>query len=181
MEEEKKVYQAYMKPPFDAGVIFGPMLMVLGFFALFTPGAIVGVFMLIGGGWLLYSYFTNKKRAAARMRELEASGELAALLSDFRAAEPIADGNIRLGEQYLYPKRGGERIAYGDLLQVYQTVHKTNFVEDRRTITAVVRDGDRTKTVSLCALALRGKGDDVLRDVMLRLLVKNPNIKLGYK
>ena len=42
-------------------------------------------------------------------------------------------------------------------------------------------NGEKTETITLCSLALRGKGDDVLREVMLHLLARNPNIKLGYK
>ena len=180
MEAEKKAFEDFLKPRFDAGIILGPILLVIGIVCLVNGGIIIGLLMLVAGGLLLATAIRIRTQFAALMNE-SAPGELAALLSDFRTAMPIAGGNIRLGDRYLYPKRGGKYIAYGDVLQVYQTVHKTNFVEDRRTITAVVRNGEKTETITLCSLALRGRGDDVLREVMLHLLARNPNIKLGYK
>lgn len=127
MEEEKNALEAYLKPRFDAGLILGPILLVIGIVCLVNGGIIIGLLMLVAGGLLLATAIRIRTQFAALMNE-SAPGELAALLSDFRTAMPIAGGNIRLGDRYLYPKRGGKYIAYGDVLQVYQTVHKTNFV-----------------------------------------------------
>ena len=186
MEEEKREFIDFMHPLFDLGLIFGPLFILAGLMALSAgKDAVIVTLIFAGlGGWMLYRALRVRREFSNWIDALEKSGAMADVLSEFRSAVPIADGQTRLGAQHVFPKRGKKMIAYGDILQVYQTVHKLNGFEDSRTVTAVVRAGEEdeeTETVRLCSLKLRGKGDDVLREVMLNLLARNPNIKLGYR
>ncbi|MBQ9045253.1 MAG: hypothetical protein IJ112_04840 [Oscillospiraceae bacterium] len=182
MDYEKQAFINFLRPKNQwLMVVFGGLCLLCAVLALVAGGGFISLLFLIPGGLLPYVAVREQSAYRNWVRSAESSGALTGYLEDFRAAEQVANGNIRFGRQYLYARNAEKVIAYGDVLQVYQRVHKTNFVESSRNITAVVRDGDKTKEVALCQLALRGMGDEVVRDVVGRLLYRNPSIKVGYK
>ena len=180
MEAEKKAFEDFLKPRFDAGLILGPILLVIGIVCLVNGGIIIGLLMLVAGGLLLATAIRIRTQFAALMNE-SAPGELAALLSDFRTATPIAEGNIRLGDRYFYPWRGGRYIAYGDVLKVYQAWYMLDEHWDAWNVIALVRAGEETEKVTLFTSVWQSDCSNVLREVEQHLLARNPNIQFGSK
>ncbi len=119
------------------------------------------------------------KKADKRLAEIDANGGTQILLNDFRTGGKAFKNLLILGQTFLIGKNTGTVITYSDIIQIYQYVHKTNYVEDSRILKAVIVP-DR-KVVDLCRIPLGGKGDDELRQVIGFILSKNENIKVGYK
>lgn len=140
----------------------------------------MGIFVVLAGfGALLY--VPSKKKQVEMKKFLdaaEAEGRIDLILADFQTAGSSFENKVRLGQQWVYGQKMDALIAYSEIVQVYQYVHRTNFVEDRRTLKAKLVSG---KTVDVCTLPARGKGDQELKSVIMYMLMKNPNIKVGYK
>lgn len=86
---------------------------------------------------------------------------------------------LRLGEDYLFPFGRGTILQYSDIVKVYQEIHRTNGVKDRRSIKAELTD---EKNITLCNIALfKEPGDQRLTDIVGLLLQKNPGIHIGYR
>ena len=110
-------------------------------------------------------------------QSLESNGQMKWLLQDYAHATPCLNGNLRFGYSCLYAKGQGKLIPYTDIVRVYQYIHKTNFVEDRRELKYINREG---KELSLCKLKVRGKSDADVRMIIGMLYQKNPGIQVGY-
>ena len=111
-------------------------------------------------------------------KSLEEQGITAAVEADFANAQPMRKGSILFGNNWIY-KKGTERvIAYSEIVQVYQFVQKTNFIESDRMLKYVDTKG---KTRTLCDLELRGRSDEELKQIVGMIYIKNPGIKVGYK
>ena len=104
--------------------------------------------------------------------------ELDAVLLDFETAQSLCGDKIRMGEKYIYGKKTGGIYDYNQIRKVYQYIHKTNFAEDRRELRAETIDG---KTKTLCRLALKGKDDENMKQIVMRIFAKNPTVKIGYR
>ena len=100
------------------------------------------------------------------------------LLEDFSKATGYCHDAIRVGEAYLFGRKTAQIMRYEDLKQVYQYIHKTNFVEDARKLRAVTQEG---KTVDLCNLKTGNKDTQDRANVIACILNANPNVKIGYR
>jgi len=110
-------------------------------------------------------------------QSLEENGQMQWLLQDFSHATSCLNDSLRFGYSCLYAKGQGKLIPYTDIVRVYQYIHKTNFVEDRRELKYINREG---KELSLCKLKIRGKSDADVRTIIAMLYAKNPAIQIGY-
>ena len=77
----------------------------------------------------------------------------------------------------MFGKGMGTIIKYKDISNIYQYVHKTNLVEDKREIRVEKVSGEEIK---LCKIYLNGKSDDELIILMNYILEKNPNVQIVY-
>ena len=87
-------------------------------------------------------------------------------------------GRILFGNNWIYKKGTARVITYSEIVQVYQFVQKTNFIESERMLKYVDTKG---KTRTLCDLELRGRSDEELKQIIGMIYIKNPGIKVGYK
>lgn len=137
------------------------------------------VLVILGGGgvliWLGWSTIQDRKKM---FREMEETGEIQRVLSDFETALPLVNGNVRLGQHYIFGKGKARIIRYGEIRQVYQHITRRNFIESERCMKYVDSKG---KTRDMCNLLLRGKSDEDVMRIMLVIQAKNPTVKLGYK
>ncbi len=117
-------------------------------------------------------------RSSRFFKSLEEQGIAAAVEADFAKAQPMRKGRILFGNNWIYKKGTARVITYSEIVQVYQFVQKTNFIESERMLKYVDTKG---KTRTLCDLELRGRSDEELKQIIGMIYIKNPGIKVGYK
>ncbi len=139
----------------------------------------VGALLMLGSGcYLLYNVFNGGSATKNWMSMMEREGRLQNVLSDFRDAMDCMGGELRLGQQWIYGKGSGIPYEYGNIIRVYQYVHKTNFAEDSRQLHATLKTGG---TATLCDLPVGGAQEQELNRALNIMLHYNPNIQIGYK
>lgn len=98
--------------------------------------------------------------------------------TDFQNAIPMRKDHVRFGDEWVFIKGKELLLKYEDIHQVYQYIHRTNFIENERALKYVNSKG---KHRVLCKLALRGKSDEELKQMISIIYSKNPNVKIGYR
>jgi len=98
--------------------------------------------------------------------------------AEFEKAVPMRKNSVRFGENYIFIKRSAKLLKYSEITQLYQYIHKTNFIEDERALKYVDARGKHHR---LCKLELGEKSKDELLTMVGMVLSKNPNIKIGYR
>ena len=139
---------------------------------------LMGLFMMVMGGVIIWSCISNILELNRQFAQLEEQGRLEGIVAEFDRAEVLVKGKVRLGPNYIFGRGAGHLVRYEDIRQVYQYVKKRNFAEVVRSLKYVDRNG---KTRDLCELQLRGKSDEDVKKIMVKILSKNPMVKIGYK
>lgn len=135
----------------------------------------MGAVVFFGGLALsLIPHFNNKKF----YDNIEKEGLAPQIEVDFQNAVPKRKGRVRLGDKWIFVKGKERLLQYGDICQVYQSIHKKNFVENRRCLKYKDTKG---RTHVLCKLELRGKSDAEMIEIFIAIRTKNPNVKIGYR
>ena len=111
------------------------------------------------------------------IRRLEEEGELSNVIMDFQKGEKLFGDAVRVGNKYIIGKGTNCIISYKDIKQIYQYIHKTNHFEDYRSLRAYTNDG----TKDICQLPSNGAGEQTVRQLIMYICAKNPNIKVGYR
>lgn len=97
---------------------------------------------------------------------------------DYAAAVSMFDGELRMGNRYLFGRNHGRVVAYDQIRQVYQHVQKTYVFETSRCLMYKKAAG---KALALCKLPLRDRAREDVMKVMVFIHSKNPGVRLGYK
>ena len=174
----EKAFRKYISEGYTS-LYLGPILVLLGgvmFVGETILTYLVGLLLIAMGVYMVYCWFRDKKQMDRQMETWRNTGALQGLLAEFQQSGPVFQDTLRLGQTHLFPKGTGKVLTYGELTQVYQYVHKRNFVEDRRELRAVAGG----KEITLAKLPLKGKGDEDLKKVLGFFLMKNPGIHVGY-
>lgn len=111
------------------------------------------------------------------IRRLEEEGELSNVIMDFQKGEKLFGDAVRVGNKYIIGKGTNCIISYKDIKQIYQYIHKTNHFEDYRSLRVCTDDG----TKDICQLPRNGAGEQTVRQLIMYICTKNPNIKVGYR
>ena len=111
------------------------------------------------------------------IRRLEEEGELSNVIRDFQKGEKLFGDSVRVGNKYIIGKGTNCIISYKDIKQIYQYIHKTNHFEDYRTLRAYTD----IETIDICQLPRNGAGEQTVRQLIMYICAKNPNLKVGYK
>jgi len=114
-------------------------------------------------------------RANRFFKQME-SQNINAIEADFARAYPFVKGKVRVGQTYIFAKASGKLVKFTDMIQVYQYIHRSNGIEDKRLVKYVDANG---KHRDLCQLRLKGKSDSELKDILHMIQQKNPTIKIG--
>ena len=96
---------------------------------------------------------------------------------DFQKGEKLFGDAVRVWNKYIIGKGTKDIVAYKDIKQIYQYIHKTNYFEDYRSLRVCTDDG----TKDICQLPRNGAGEQTVRQLIMYICTKNPNIKVGYK
>lgn len=139
---------------------------------------LMGLFVAVMGGVVIWSAISGMRELNNQFRELESSGQLDRIVEEFNRAEVLVKDKIRLGQNYIFGKGSNRLMRYEEIQQVYQYVKKRNFVETVRTLKCVDRQG---KTRDLCQLQLKGKSDEEVKRIVAAIWQRNPGVKIGYK
>lgn len=188
MEDKRvKALKKYIKPSYG-GILLSVSLTIIGIAGL------VGTFIdtnseskdfWIAGIFILFALFLGElsfrelKEIKKFFTDIEESGGLPFLLEDFETGGKAFKDKLILGKRFLIGKNTGIVIAYGDITQIYQEIHKTNSIEDSRSLK--IRTAKTNKLYDLCKIPLRGKAEDEVIQVLEYIYSMNPNIKVGYK
>lgn len=136
------------------------------------------VFFALMAGFVIYAFY-RKKKQNEYFDSMLSSKEAYQILKDFWEGSPTTNGQLRMGEKYLFPKGQGVILKYSDIAKVYQSVHSTNGMKDSRVVKAELTDG---KTVTLCNIAASNRfGTEEFEGIAYPLLKKNPEIHIGYR
>lgn len=172
-EELKK----YLKPSAVSEIVIGSILAVFGLICLVSV-PIGGIIFLALAALFLWMGISKQNKFNKTFDGYVSSGQINYILADFSSSLPLVNFNIRMGQNYVYGKGSGQIVPYHDIRKIYQHVHRTNFVEDRRELHYVNSQG---KVNTLCALQLRNKSQDDLVRIVAIVQAKNPTVHIGYK
>ena len=177
MENELSDLIKYNKYNSYYGILFGILLSAGGVYLIYSGNIGYGIAGIIMGVVLIVLSIMEKKEYKDNINAIKANGEMPALLSDFRGGSRAFNGKLIAGQYFLIGEKTGSIIKYDDIAQVYETIHKTNYIEDGRTITVVTKDN---KKKDLCKIKIWGKSKDELTQFFEYIKSRNPEIVLGY-
>lgn len=171
-----KKFKKFMSPYGITGALLTCLtLLALGFFVglmvrekqfATAPLVIFGILFLL----TLRPFFASR----AFFTGLE-SQNINAIEQDFAKAYPFVKGKVRLGKSYIFTKGSGKLVAYSDIAQIYQYIHKISGIEDKRMLKYIDADG---KHHVLCPLRLKGKSDSEMKDILTVIRQKNRDVKI---
>lgn len=179
-QQYKQDFVKFLKP---RGMLFlvllGIMMLMFAVFMILTEAPIFAFILFLAVGvMLVYLGLRTLFQYPGYIRALDGSGYMMQILQDYAHANGVLKNQLRFGAYYLFAKGQGKVLVYTDVARVYQYIHRTNFVEDRRELRYVDREG---KEGTLCRLKCRGKSDADLHIIIGMLLQKNPSLQVGYK
>ena len=128
------------------------------------------IFMIVG--------LSQSSTFRRTMRILHSRNQIDALLYDFENAGRAFGDSVILGDVFVIGKGTGAVIKYIDIRRVYEYIHTTNSIEDKRTFRAELSTG---RTMDLFMLPRNGRGDEELNNVINYMRSRNSRIQVGYK
>ena len=187
-EDSLKALKKYLKPNLYLVILMGLISVFAFFIALIGDSSDKGIsdtFIFIGIVFLLFAVtfivitVVKSKNTEKSIKDIEEKGGLQILINDFETGGRAFKDSLILGQTFMLGKKMGHIVDYREIRQVYQYIHKTNFVEDKRTLVVVC--GEKSEVIDICRLPLFGKADDEVMQVIQYMISKNPNIKVGSK
>lgn len=164
--------------PSSTVLVVGIVMAVFGILLLVNSIFLPALLALPIGGLCIWTGWSTIADCKKQLDSLEASGQLDGVIREFASGRPFFKNKLRVGPTYILGKKSGRVLTHSEVRKVYQHVHKTNFVEDRREIRVETADG---KIVSVCQIPVKGKGDQELLQVISIMKTMNPGIYIGYK
>ena len=163
-------------------LIFGIFFAAISVYALTAAVTISSLLMCIFGVllgvFLIIVYFVDEKNYKKQINDVMSGSKKTTLIADFESGTHAFNDKLIVGQNWLIGNRTGLFIEYSEIRQIYQTIHKTNGIEDGREITVVDENGKRK---TLCRLKMRGKSNSELESFFDFLHQRNPNIVIGFK
>lgn len=143
---------------------------------------IVGIsaIMCIVGLFIFKTAIDKKKDLDKTFRDLTECGLMNLIVNDFNTAKITSADKGRLGNNYVFIKKDSTFFTYDKIVQVFEYVHRTNFVVDERAVTIRYIDKDEKIKEVKIPVGKPIKNKDEPKEIMLFILAKNPNIKVGY-
>ncbi|MBO7252894.1 MAG: hypothetical protein J6V25_09760 [Oscillospiraceae bacterium] len=179
-EQQKNEFTKFLKPKGNIWmlIIFGIMFFFGIMMATVGEIILVGLIFMALAAYLIYIILRAIFQYPRYIQSLENQNMLPMILQDFCTAQQVYDGNLRFGRYYLYANGLGQVLPYQQITRVYQYIHRTNYIEDRRELRYVDPSG---KVGTLCTLKKRGKSDADVHLIVNLLLRKNPSMQVGYQ
>lgn len=142
---------------------------------------LVGLALIIVGVVFFGIGIHGKLDAMKKSQELAASAEFPWMAAEFETAQRFCSDTLRLSENYIFSK-GTFPHRYYEIERVFQYVHQTNGIEDRRELKArYAGPNNKSTEVMLCQLKTRGRSDADAMQIVSIICSKNPSVAVGYK
>lgn len=173
---EEKELEKYLSPS-EFPIIIGAVLFVFGSVGAIVAGVggatvVLGIIALL----IMSKTVITKMDVGDLLKSLRKQGILSTVIMDFKHASPCMDNAIKLGSTYLFGENTGTLVKYEEISKIYQWIHKTNFVEDKRELRIVLQSGN---TRCLCNLPLKGEADHEVAKICVAVKMKNPSVQIG--
>ena len=178
MEERKKELFKFVDGGILGLLILGGFFMLVGAFAATVAKNWLGIVIFVFGAIVVAADFVGQAKLRKKVDQYEQTGELNAILLDYDKGAQYMGGHTRCGDTYILAKGSGNIIKYADIIQVYQKVTKKGFAETSRMLIAVTKDG---KTSKVADLKVRNKSEEDMKQIVIEIVKRNANVKLGYK
>ena len=182
-EQDREEFSRFMRLGYTSLYIAGGIAIITGIIAFFVirSGSSpvfclifgLGISLLIIGVWI-----SSSRDFSKFYRSHTDKGDLDRIINDFSKADSWFKNTVRTGENEIYLSATPENILpYESILNLHQYIHKTNGVEDRRALRAVISGG---KTIDIGNLKRMGASNDELMRFLTFVASKNPKVTLGY-
>ncbi len=175
--EERKALRKYINNSSIIMLVLGTLMIPFGIMLLTTEVAIMCLLFFGAGAIMIWLFFSTEKSINQHLNDLESTGVMPQVLLDFKQGEQHFNGKLRIGQYYLIGKGSGQVLPYQEIVQIYQYVHKTNGAEDSRAIRVKNKKGIE---ITLCSIPIKNKGIVELQDVIMKIAIRAPGIKIGY-
>ena len=179
--ETKRALQAYSRPDGWKMIALGAVFFLIYATAYLVDTSLpvwVNIIFLVMGILLVWQGIAAYTGFSKQIRKLEAMHTVPDVYTDFAQSSVMIGDRLRLGKRYLFGKNTGHIFEFGEISRVYQYIHKTNGVEDRRELKVKTTRG---KELILCRLPLKGKADEDIMNVAAIIKAVNPAVEIGYK
>lgn len=125
--------------------------------------------------YLLKGIFRDASVLNRQWSELERQGSVEECLADFAASQKILEGNLRMGQKYLFGKGSLRIVSYASIRRAYME-NADRRGQNPRDLRYEDQDG---QSYFICQLDPMGKSHMVLDDIYRRILKKNPAAETG--
>lgn len=122
----------------------------------------IGIIVLLGGGSILEGVL-KARRWKKRLKQIEKNGAIHELLSDFENGGKAFNNSLILGRSFLIGKKTGAVFTYSEIVKIYQLIHFTNGIEDKRMLKI---DTAEKKGIDLCRVPLGDKADEEIQRII---------------
>lgn len=173
---QKSELMHYLRPGISGyviGALFAALAVFIGIAVSIGATIMLLLMCLVIAGPTAAKHYELAKDLSTAQRD----GSLDALYQDFQNGISLSGDDIRLGREYVFGRRMGTYHRYRDIDRIYQYVHKTNFVEDKRMLRAKLLSGS---IVDLCKLDRGGNNPEVAKIAMV-IVKMNPTIRVGAR
>ena len=180
-----------MKKHLNPQITMGAVIFVIGVIMLVVFLALEPVFGItpLDGLdnfiWLTFilSFLTSvtgvveKIRLSKQIKTLEQSGQLKNVLYDFEFAQPMYNGGVMLGKNYIFGKKCTAIVHYSEIERMYIYMHTSKSMTDQRILKAQLKNG---RHVKLCYLQLHKHNTEDEQAVIEAILRHNSFIMLMH-
>ena len=180
-EKELEQLKEYMSPaswylPSGIALILVGILLLCGLHSYYYSvirGIVGGISGIVLGGALIYVHIISRKEFPEKFKELEKSGVIPILLSDFKTGlRPFGEkSKFILGNNYIIRKNETDIIKYSDITSVLQDTERNNSKEVALCILL-----KNKKTVELVRYKLNDENSNRASQAVNHILSMNPEI-----
>ena len=111
------------------------------------------------------------KALNAQIEELNKNGYLPIAMEEFKNADPLCKGTLRLGDHFVFGKHSGILLEYKDITRVFQYVHNNK----QRELHVITTTGE---TLILDKLKIRDGNE--AQEIMERMHMINSQIQITF-
>ena len=166
----------YLFPPLD-NFITGGLIMLVGIIVLILESNLwIFAICLILGIYEILPDLSKIRRFLNQVNVLKSSKDMHVVLEDFKNADEHLNGNVLLGDNYIFGKKCGKVIKYSDIRRAHHFVRKNVRYGTKRFIEIFTFDGSKDK---LCKLAATEDMLAEVENVMALIKEKAPDAQVS--
>lgn len=180
-KHRKERVDFYLFPPVGiliASIAFTCFFIYIAISIQISQGA--GYVGLIPAFVCILSSYSSAKQVASLFKSVkfyEDKGMLDDVIYEFNNGIQLADDYIRMGNRFILGRKSATITEYSEISQVYEYVHRTNLVVDKRLLKAKSPAGEE---FILCKLPAAGIAKEEMLHIFVVIKAKNNKVRFGY-